>query len=98
MSMDDLMEATGMGEYPGYHGVHTQRQADGAIPNGTLVIKTNSQPNDTTPDGVEGKILGSMFHASVGYFYFVEWTTTQGYAVGCVGNKVKVVHNKVGSA
>lgn len=98
MSLSELMEATGMGEHPGYNGVHTQRQAEGAIPNGTVVVKTNSEKGDGTPNGTQGKVLGSLFVDVAGYFYFIEWDTMPTFAIGCIANKIRAVHNKVGTA
>lgn len=98
MSLHDLMEATGIGEHPGYRGMHTQRQADGAIPNGAIIVKTNSEEGDATPNGTQGKVLGSLFVDVAGYFYFIEWDTMPTFAVGCIADKIRAVHNEAGTA
>jgi hypothetical protein len=91
--------------HPGYKGRHTQGQAPGAIPNGTRVVKQNTQPGDSQPDGALGIVLGS-FKAPTGlklaarserlmgvtYFYFVEWDALPGVAVGVVSTKITAWH------
>lgn len=58
----------------GFHG-----QAEGAWPNGTTVAKANSQPDDGTPDGTLGRIIGSIDVSTAPgparFGYFVAWTT-----------------------
>lgn len=52
-------------------------QAEGAWPNGSAVVKANSQPDDGTPDGTHGEIIGSMDVHPLGrparFIYFVKW-------------------------
>lgn len=46
----------------------TRQQADGAIPNGTLIVKINSEPGDGHPDGSlgTGRDAGSIAGAPAG--------------------------------
>lgn len=67
-------------------------QAPGAWPNGTIVQKVNSQPDDGTPNGTLGTVTGSLdvskSAAKEGlparFAYFVDWRTTPGVPVFCV--------------
>jgi hypothetical protein len=81
--------------HPGYAGVFTRDQAEGAIPNGTRIVKRNSAQSDSQPDGALGVVLGSIkspaeLHASrgVAYCYFVEWDALPRVAVGVVDRKI----------
>lgn len=60
-------------EQPGYQGVFTTDQAEGAIPNGTRIVKTWKETGDMTPLGAQGTVLGSVYERRLGYGYFVEW-------------------------
>lgn len=59
--------------------IYSTEEAKGAMPNGTRIIKTNSEPGDGHPDGTPGVIVGSMgpaFVEKVGreaYLYFIKW-------------------------
>jgi hypothetical protein len=44
----------------------------------TRVLKINSDPGDTHPDGVLGVVLGSIVHSTFGIAYFVEWDPGKG--------------------
>jgi hypothetical protein len=44
----------------GMTGLFTREQAPGAIPNGTRIMKANSEPEDATRDGELGTVLGSI--------------------------------------
>jgi len=77
---------------PGWNGAFTREQAEGAMPNGTRVVKTNSDAEDGHADGTPGVILGSMSHPEVedgAIFYFVEWAARPRTAVGIMGKKVR---------
>lgn len=85
-------------EYPGYKGIHTREQAEGAIKNKSRILKAFSEKGDSHPVGSLGTVLGSFkvtpdvaeeFGAP--YFYFVEWDSTPGLAVGVVGTKIAEV-------
>ena len=58
--------------------VCTFEQAEGAIPNGTLVRKIGSGPTDSHQDGAVARIVGSLGgklsgHLKIPYAYFVLW-------------------------
>lgn len=63
-------------------------EAPGAWPNGTRVLKANSQPTDGTPNGTEGRIVGSVDVSNQGlparFAYFVIWATRPELPVLCV--------------
>lgn len=44
----------------GWYGVFTRRQADGAIPNGTRIVKAASEKGDSQRVGALGTVLGSL--------------------------------------
>lgn len=75
---------------PGWYGSFTRDQAEGALPNGTSIVKANSQPQDATPDGMRGTILGSIANEGL-LFYFVEWDNRPKMAIGCMSTKVQVL-------
>jgi hypothetical protein len=65
---------------------YTTRQAPGAWPNGATVAKANSQPDDATPDGTHGTIIGSIDVRKKGpatFAYFLHWATAPGVPVFC---------------
>ncbi len=74
--------------------VYTSHQAEGAMRNGTLVEKQNSEAKDGHPDGERGKIVGSMGPLDgpvmgCRYGYFVMWDGTPGIPVFTMESKVK---------
>lgn len=75
-------------EHPGYAGLFTRHQMPGAIPNGTRIVKTASEPGDSNPDGTLGTVLGSLGHPSVGIGYFVEWDTSP--RVACLVRALRI--------
>lgn len=92
----------GLGWEPGWNGMLTRNEAEGAFRNGTRVRKRNSEPNDTHPDGTEGTILGSIPNETrdsftneegveviIEYLYFVEWDPLPKWAVGTIDLKVE---------
>lgn len=85
---DAVMAAFGLQDYPGWVGMHTRNQARGAIPNGARVRKISTERGDSHPVGSTATVLGSIFHASVGYGYFVEWDVSPRSAVFVVGEKI----------
>jgi hypothetical protein len=64
---------------------YTTDQAEGAIPNGERVIKVNSEPGDSNPNGTGGVVIGSIAvpkkaqdtlqRYDVKHGYFIEWDT-----------------------
>lgn len=91
---------------PGMLGVFTRDQAEGAIPNGTVIRKRQSEPGDLTPDGTVGVVLGSISADGVDqtalaqipenlrdfdFGYFVEWQSNPKHAVLIIGSKIEEV-------
>lgn len=86
---------------PGWTGAYTSEQAEGAIPNGTLVAKRASEPGDGTPDGTHGTVLGSIDgmafdpemcrRLDARFMYWVEWSISPRVAVAVVDRKVVAV-------
>lgn len=72
-----------------YLGGYVVSQAEGAIPNGEIIIKTNSMEGDATPDGTPGKVIGSLRDPEVGLCYFVEWQDKKGFAVAVMELKIR---------
>lgn len=66
----------------------TNAQAPGAWPNDTVVYKINSQPNDVTPDGARGVVIGSIDvrdqRKAASFAYFVKWDHTPNVPVAVV--------------
>lgn len=80
----------------GWRGAFTRAQADGAIPNGTRVVKVNSEPGDGNPDGETGIVLGSFRTRVVpGYeedvCYFVEWRLYPNTATATLGRRLRAL-------
>lgn len=87
---------------PGWSGVFTRHQADGAIPNGTRIVKGESEPGDSTPSGSKGTVLGSIdtipeveaeargrgVRPPDAYFYSVEWDRLPHVAVNVMDWKI----------
>ncbi len=74
--------------------VYSSAEAEGAMPNGTLVVKQNSEPEDGHPDGEVGKIVGSMGPLDepvlgCRYGYFVMWEENPEVPVFTMESKVK---------
>lgn len=75
------------------------QQAPGAIPNGRLVRKTNSHPNDRTLTGTKGIILGSIGGHKpqfiegeiVNYGYMITWEDDKASAVFTTNLKIEEV-------
>lgn len=63
-------------------------QAPGAWLNGSTVRKINSRPDDGTPDGTPGVVLGSLDVREQGkpaaYAYWIEWANRPGLPVACI--------------
>ncbi len=74
--------------------VYSSAEAEGAMPNGTFVVKQNSEPGDGHPDGEVGKIVGSMGPLDepvlgCRYGYFVIWEGNQEVPVWTMETKLK---------
>lgn len=83
----------GMAIYPGWAGMHTRREAPGAFPNGTRVVKILDEPGDTHLVGSLATVLGSIpapaaLRVIAPYFYFVEWDVLPRVAVGVASVKI----------
>ena len=79
---------------PGWTGAFTRARADGALGNGTRIIKRASEPKDGTPDGTPGTVLGSLDASqfpgrATPFVYFIEWDTTPRVAVAVASWKVE---------
>lgn len=77
---------------PGWEGAFTRAQDENAMPNGTRIVKTNSEEGDANPDGTPGVILGSISHPEVwngAVMYFVEWASKPRCAIGIMAKKVR---------
>jgi len=81
-------------EEPGWTGLFTRNQDNGAIPNGTRIKKVNSEPGDANRDGARGTVLGSLRAPDVMgglRFYFIEWDAKPRVAIGCMATKVEAL-------
>lgn len=86
----------------GWVGVFTRNQAEGALPNGTPIVKRNSEPGDAARDGDKGVVLGSMnsipeveaearakgVRPPDAFFYSVEWRTRPRHALNVMDWKI----------
>ncbi len=77
-------------EHPGYRGMFTRDEAEGAYRNGTRVIKTASEPGDGHPVGATATVLGSISHPPLGIMYFVEWDRTPKFAIAVLATKISL--------
>ena len=75
-------------EESGWDGAFTRRQAEGAVPNGTAIVKVRSERGDAHRDGTPGVVLGSFRDADQ-LIYFVEWAPRPRVAVGCMSWKIE---------
>lgn len=76
--------------WPGYMGAFTRAQ-EGDWPNGGRVEKDSAERGDSTPNGVQGTILGSLKVEDMGELYFIEWDNRPTFAVGCARVKLKYI-------
>jgi hypothetical protein len=75
---------------PGWIGGYTTRQAPGAMPNHTRIVKAAEDASgDLTPMGTLGTVLGSIKHPQLGLCYFIEWDDKPRCAVAVVAWKIK---------
>jgi len=82
----------GVKEHAGYLLPFSKNQAKGAWENGSRVVKDGSDPDgDMTPDGIEGKILGSLKTPDGKYAYFVEWDNKPKMPIFCVQEKLRLL-------
>lgn len=83
-------EEAGVREHPGYEGVFTDRDDERAtIRRGERVMKRDSLPTDSHPDGSLATVLGSIYHPTKGVAYFVEWDDRPGFAVVILESRVQ---------
>jgi hypothetical protein len=76
-------------QHEGYIGYFTRDQAEGAIPNGSRVVKVWGEPGDGHPIGATATVLGSLGDPSFPeYGYFVEWDSHPRMAVFVRGKKI----------
>lgn len=74
--MDAYMSKNDPNEYV---ALYMTKQSPGALLNGTIIEKVNSEPGDGHPDGTVGEIVGSMDEAFIPALgrrmraYFVKW-------------------------
>jgi hypothetical protein len=76
------------------HGLayYTTDQAEGAISNGTKVVKVRSEKGDTNPVGTTGVVIGSMggqLHGKPIIGYFVFWDHAPGVPVFVADFKIE---------
>jgi hypothetical protein len=76
------------GPHDGYTGDFTRQQAQGAIPNGTRIVKCGTIPGDTREDGAPGTVLGSIGHGPL-MLYFVEWDSAPRTAVAVASHRIE---------
>lgn len=74
----------------------TSDEAPGAIPNGTLVEKINSDPEDAHGDGSKAKVAGSLCISDIPdfeekYGYFVRWDDLPEAPVFVTGSRIQRV-------
>ncbi len=99
-SLYELDERTavllGIQNHPGYLTPFSKNQAEGAWANGSCVVKDGSDPDgDLTPDGIKGKILGSIKTPDRRYAYFVEWDNKPKMPIFCVQEKMRLLKEKI---
>jgi hypothetical protein len=74
-------------------------EADGAIPNGSRVIKCNSEEGDMNKDGTTGTVVSSIAtpedmraeeeFKGIEFFYFVRWDSAPDVPIGITGNRIR---------
>jgi hypothetical protein len=74
-------------------------EADGAIPNGSGVIKCNSEEGDMNEDGATGTVVSSIAtpetmraeeqFKGIEFFYFVRWDSAPDIPIGITGNRIR---------
>jgi hypothetical protein len=72
-------------------GFYVTDEAPGAVPNGTVMEKINSEHDDAHPDGAQCVVIGSISDTQRGYGYFVVWDDTPDTAVFITGTRLKEV-------
>lgn len=98
--MDEAIAAKlGIANEDGWIGAFTRQQAEGAIPNGTTIVKVNSAEGDRRSDGALGVVLGSIDgslidpdvvkHVGARVMYFVEWRGFPRHAVSIVETRIR---------
>lgn len=86
----DIAVALNIHDHPGWVNPFTTNQApEAAFTNGTRIVKAKHEPNDWTPLGTRGTVLGSIYDRKLGAAYFVEWDDKPKVAVFVVEGKVE---------
>ena len=84
-----LLDNLGIREHEGWEGMFSDKQAQGAWPNGSKIVKTVFREGDLTPMGTVGTVLGSIASQSEnGFLYFIEWENKLKWAVGTSDDKI----------
>lgn len=72
-----------------FHG-----EAEGAMPNGTLVEKCNKEALDSYANGTLGTVIASLDvreikELAIDYVYYVDWVPDPGVPVMIAGNRIR---------
>jgi hypothetical protein len=77
---------------PGWTGIFTREQAEGAIANGRRVVKVKGEAGDAHPVGATATVLGSLSYPELGGIgYFVEWDSRPRVAVFVIAWKIEAL-------
>lgn len=89
-------EVKGKGVPDGDVVLCTREQAEGAIPNGTVIRKVTDAPGDRHRIGDRGIVLGSMKMPREldslgrgGFLYFIDWEDEPGVPIACTSDKIE---------
>ena len=79
--------------------VFTSKEAPGALRNGTIVEKVNSESGDSHQDGARATAMGSVGPVDIPgvptrYGYFVVWDDMPGLPVWIAGHRIRPVERK----
>jgi hypothetical protein len=84
-----VVEAYGIRNEEGWVGAFTRAQADGAIPNGTPIVKVRTEAGDAHGIGARGVVLGSLrAPGRPEIMYFIEWADRARVASGTIDWKI----------
>lgn len=75
----------------GWLGMFTRDQVEGALANGTRIVKVKMDPGDARNVGATGTVLGSIRVPDMPIGYFIEWDQQSRHAVFCVEWKIEPV-------
>jgi hypothetical protein len=89
VDVTDIADPFNIDYHDGWSGPFTRQQSPLAkFTNGARIIKAKSEDGDSTANGVEGIILGSIGTPQHGVGYFVEWDNKPRAAVFVVEWKI----------